>query len=233
MKPSPPRAGEQTAQVFAKKLSRAHRLKYLLFLPRGYDAKSRQRWPLLLFLHGAGERGANLKLVAKYGPPKIAPHQPGFPFILVSPQCPARTMWDPDALLALLDDVTARHRVDRRRVYLTGMSMGGFGAWRLAIAEPQRFAAVVPICGGGDVLPIFLAEPARERALRTLPVWAFHGACDEVVPLAESERMVQALRQAGATDVRLTVYPDAGHDSWTETYDNPKLYEWLMSHARK
>lgn len=231
-KPTSPRAGQQTACVLQRKFSRTDRLKYLLFLPQGYDAHSRQHWPLLLFLHGAGERGSNLKLVTKHGPPKVVPHQPGFPFVVVSPQCPARTTWEPEILGALLDEVIVRHRVDRKRVYLTGLSMGGFGAWRLAIAEPQRFAALAPICGGGDVLPIFLAEPARERALRSLPVWAFHGAHDEIVPVSESERMVGALRRAGATDVRLTVYADAGHDSWTETYNNPKLYEWLLSHSR-
>ena len=231
MKPSPPRAGKQVAQLLTGK-SPAARLKYLLFLPAGYEAKARRRWPLLLFLHGSGERGADLRLVMKHGPPRLAAHRPEFPFIVVSPQCPAHRTWDTASLLALLDHVTKKLRVDRRRVYLTGISMGGYGVWNLAVAEPQRFAAVAPICGGGDVLPVFLAPPAKEKALRSLPVWAFHGARDELVPVSESERMVGALRRLGATDVRLTVYPDAGHDSWTETYDNPKLYEWLLSRSR-
>lgn len=231
MKSSPPRAGAQTAQLFTGKRPAA-RLKYLLFLPAGYDTKSRRRWPLMLFLHGSGERGAALRLVMKHGPPRLVAHRPDFPFVVVSPQCPAGRTWDTTTLLALLDQVTKKLRVDRRRVYVTGMSMGGYGAWGLAVAEPQRFAAIAPICGGGDVLPVYLATPAKEKALRTLPVWAFHGARDELVPVSESERMIGALRRAGATDARLTVYPDAGHDSWTETYDNPKLYEWLLARAR-
>jgi predicted peptidase len=231
MKSSPPRAGQQTAQVFSRKRPAA-RLKYLLFLPDGYSAKSRRRWPLMLFLHGSGERGADLRMVMKHGPPRLVAHRPDFPFIVVSPQCPAQRIWDTATLLALLDHVTKKLRVDRRRVYLTGMSMGGFATWDLAVTEPRRFAAIAPICGGGAVLPVYLATPAKEKALRTLPVWAFHGARDELVSVSESERMIGALRRAGATDLRLTIYPDAGHDSWTETYDNPKLYEWLLARAR-
>lgn len=232
MKFSPPRPGRQAALVFARGRTPATRLKYLLFLPADYDTRSSRRWPLLLFLHGSGERGADVRLVAKHGPPRLAAHRPDFPFIVVSPQCPAGRTWDPAMLLQLLDRVVARLRVDRRRVYLTGMSMGGYGAWDLAVTEPRRFAAVAPVCGGGDVLPILLAPPARERALRALPVWAFHGARDELVPVSESQRMIGALQRLGARETRLTVYPDAGHDSWTETYDNPKLYEWMSSHAR-
>jgi predicted peptidase len=231
MKSTLPRAGTQTAQLFTAKRPAA-RVKYLLFLPAGCAARSRRRWPLLLFLHGADERGADLRLVAKHGPPRLAAHRPEFPFIVVSPQCPARHTWDTAALLALLDHVLKKFPVDRRRVYLTGISMGGYGVWNLAVAEPQRFAAIAPICGGGDVLPIYLAPPAKERALRALPVWAFHGGRDDVVPVSESERMIGALRGIGATDARLTIIPDAGHDAWTETYDNPKLFEWLLARAR-
>ncbi|HEY6168623.1 MAG TPA: prolyl oligopeptidase family serine peptidase [Verrucomicrobiae bacterium] len=232
MKPTTPRAGQQTLQVFTRKRPRPERLKYLLFLPRDYANGSRQRWPLLLFLHGSGERGSDPRLVMKHGPPKLVPQRPEFPFILVSPQCPAGRMWNTETLLALLDEVVAKLRVDRKRVYVTGMSMGGYGAWNLALSQPQRFAALAPVCGGGDVLPAYLASPTKERALRSLPVWAFHGARDDLVPVSESERMVLALRGAGATNVRLTVYPEAAHDSWTETYDNPQLYKWFLQHHR-
>src|ERR1051325_3843324 len=232
MKPTTPRAGQQTLQVFTRKRPRPERLKYLLFLPRDYANGSRQRWPLLLFLHGSGERGSDPRLVMKHGPPKLVPQLPEFPFILVSPQCPAGRMWNTETLLALLDEVVAKLRVDRKRVYVTGMSMGGYGAWNLALSQPQRFAALAPVCGGGDVLPAYLASPTKERALRSLPVWAFHGARDDLVPVSESERMVLALRGAGATNVRLTVYPEAAHDSWTETYDNPQLYKWFLQHHR-
>lgn len=229
--PSPTDA-VQTAKHFSKRVSHTVSLDYLLHLPRDYRANPRREWPLILFLHGAGERGTNVWLVAKHGPPKIVKDRPDFPFIVVSPQCPDGKTWSNEALLALLADVTKRYRVDPSRVYLTGLSMGGYGTWSLGLSHPEKFAAIAPICGGGDVLKILLPEPGRAAALRSLPVWAFHGAKDPVVKLGESERMVNALKQAGATRVQLTVYPDADHDSWTATYDNPRFYEWLLSHQR-
>jgi predicted peptidase len=135
-------------------------------------------------------------------------------------------------LLALLDNITAKYAVDTKRVYLTGLSMGGYGTWDLGLAYPERFAAIVPICGGGQVITVLLASDAKGQALKTLGVWAFHGGKDPVVPLEESQRMVDALKKAGVPDVKLTVYPEAQHDSWTETYKNPALYEWLLKHER-
>jgi predicted peptidase len=206
---------------------------YLLFLPQGYDAKAVKRWPLILFLHGAGERGTNIWKVATHGPPKNVTEHPDFPFIIVSPQCPEHQVWSKDVLLALLDNIMAKYAVDTKRVYLTGLSMGGYGTWDLGLAYPERFAAIVPICGGGQVITVLLASGAKGQALKTLGVWAFHGGKDPVVPLEESQRMVDALKKAGVPDVKLTVYPEAQHDSWTETYKNPALYEWLLKHERK
>ncbi|MBC8873228.1 MAG: prolyl oligopeptidase family serine peptidase [Planctomycetes bacterium] len=194
---------------------------YLLFLPDGYDKQ--ESWPLILFLHGAGERGDDLELVKKHGPPKIVETKKDFPFIVVSPQCKPKVWWEPVKLLALLDDIVAKYKVDEDRIYVTGLSMGGFGTWALAAQSPDRFAAIVPICGGG--------EPYWTRRFPHLPVWVFHGAKDFGVPLRRSEEMVDALKKAGG-EPKLTVYPDAGHDSWTETYDNPELYEWLLKHKR-
>jgi predicted peptidase len=135
-------------------------------------------------------------------------------------------------LLALLDDVTSRYNVDSKRVYLTGLSMGGYGTWSLASTHPERFAAVVPICGGGETIHVLLANPAKVQSIQSLGVWAFHGAKDPVVPLSESERMIGAFKKAGCKEVELTVYPNAQHDSWTEAYNNPRLYDWLLEHAR-
>ena len=204
---------------------------YLLFLPRDYEARGAKRWPLIVFLHGAGERGTNVELVTKHGPPKRVAADPDFPFVVLSPQCPPGTTWNLDTLEALLDDTLARHAVDPKRVYLTGLSMGGFGSWAWAAANPERFAAVVPICGGGDPIPVRLMSGRRRDALAKLPIWCFHGAKDNVVALAESQRMIDAYKSIG-NEVRLTVYPEAGHDSWTETYANPELYSWLSQHAR-
>jgi predicted peptidase len=224
---------QQTPHALHKKITKVVRTQYLVFLPQDYQPKSSKRWPLMLFLHGAGERGSDLQLVTKHGPPKLVKHRPDFPFILVSPQCPAGQTWDNDVLLALLDEVLETYRVDPRRVYLTGLSMGGYGTWSLGLAHPERFAAIVPICGGGDPIKAFLGSRDHQQALRSLGVWAFHGAKDSVVSVQESERMVSALRRVGCQDVQLTVYPEANHDSWTQTYENPQLYDWLLAHQRK
>jgi predicted peptidase len=223
----------QQRKSFEQQITASVSTDYLLFLPKGYGEDSAKRWPLMLFLHGAGERGDDLAKVAVHGPPKLVANQPDFPFILVSPQCPEGQTWDNTTLLALLDEVMADHAVDPARVYLTGLSMGGFGTWSLGIAHPERFAAIAPICGGGDVIKVLLADPAKAPALRSLPVWAFHGAKDPVVNLEESQRMINALKRVGCGEVRLTIYPEAQHDSWTETYNNPELYRWFLSHHRE
>lgn len=221
----------QTEQKFSKRVTHDLSANYLLHLPPGYKANAKQRWPLMIFLHGAGERGTNLSVVAVHGPPKIVKKKPEFPFVLISPQCPPGERWDNETILALLDHAIAKYRVDTNRVYLTGLSMGGFGTWALAVSHPNRFAAVAPICGGGETIPIVLADRRKQEQLKKLPVWAFHGAKDPVVKLEESENMVNALKRIGSRNVELTVYPEATHDSWTETYDNPKLYEWFLSHS--
>jgi predicted peptidase len=214
----------QHAQAFEKTITKTLNCKYLLFLPEGYGQKN-QRWPLILFLHGAGERGSDLELVKKHGPPKIVEQRKDFPFIVVSPQCPGSSWWtdEIEVLTSLLDDVTGRYQVDATRIYLTGLSMGGYGTWSLAAAHPERFAAIAPICGGGKR---FMAG-----SLKNVPVWAFHGAKDNLVPVKESEEMVQAIKAAGG-DAKLTVYPDAGHDSWTATYNNQELYDWFLQHHK-
>jgi predicted peptidase len=222
----------QQSRSFRTEITRTVEAQYLLFLPADYEEDRSKRWPLILFLHGAGERGTNLAQVARHGPPRIVERQPDFPFVVVSPQCPPGQRWDSEVLLALLDHVEREYRIDRRRVYLTGLSMGGYGTWHLGLSHPERFAAIAPICGGGDPIVLLLGDPRRRKTLQSLPVWAFHGARDPVVPLQESERMVNTLRQLGATNVQFTVYPEAQHDSWTETYDNPRLYEWFLEHRR-
>jgi predicted peptidase len=232
MKHTHAQESSQTPKSFHKTVTRTVSANYLLFLPKGYDAQGSKRWPLILFLHGAGERGSELGKVAVHGPPKIVKEKADFPFILVSPQCPDGEIWSNDVLLGLLDEVVASQAVDTNRLYLTGLSMGGYGTWSLGVQCPDRFAAIAPICGGGEPVRVLLVGAARAQALKSLGIWAFHGGKDPVVPLAESERMVSALKKAGCTDVKLTVYPEASHDSWTETYNNPELYEWFLKHSR-
>ena len=198
------------------------KMKYLLYLPKDYEAK--ESFPLLLFLHGIGERGDDPQVLKVYGPPKMIEAGQDLPFIVVSPQCPPDRWWDPVELSALLDEIVEKYKVDQDRICVTGLSMGGFGTWSLAAATPDRFAAIAPICGGGD--------PERARSITHIPAWVFHGAKDTTVLLERSEKMVAALKKYGGA-VRFTVYPNAGHDAWTETYANPELYQWLLQQKRK
>ncbi len=224
----------QEAHVYVDATTRPLRLGYWLHLPREYSADTQRRWPLILFLHGAGERGEDIERVKKHGIPKVveAMAQAGedLPFIAASPQCPQHSAWveQEDAVLGLLDELAARYRVDTQRVYLTGLSMGGFGTYYIALNHPERFAAIAPICGG---LTWWTGFVERAAALRDMPVWVFHGAKDETVPVEASQQAVDALRAVG-NDVRFTIYPEAGHDSWTETYNNPELYNWFLGHSR-
>lgn len=217
----------QKPQRFDATLRRSVGVTYLISYPQGYTAKSAERWPLLIFLHGAGERGTNLQAVTVHGPPKLVKNGRELPFVIVSPQCPPDVVWDVETLDAMLTKLLRTQAIDPRRVYLTGLSMGGYGTWAWAGAHPERFAAIAPICGGGEPIGVWLAGGARREALARLPIWVFHGAKDNVVPLAESERMVDAYKRLGNT-ARLTVYPEAGHDSWTASYDQPELYQWLL-----
>ena len=220
----------QMRQKLRVTISKQVDLEYLLYLPEGYDEALDRTWPLVLYLHGAGERGSDLSLVKTHGIPKLAERGADLPFIAISPQCPTDTWWSShiDALDALLKAACASHAVDEKRVYLTGLSTGGFGTWHLATLWPDRFAAIAPICGGG---PWPFGFPEKVRVIKHVPTWVFHGAKDTTVPLGESERLVEELRAAGG-EVRFTVYPEAAHDSWTETYDNPNLYSWLLSQRR-
>jgi predicted peptidase len=199
----------------------------------------------MLFLHGAGDRGTDVWNVTRLGLPRLlagapdltnaelaAAHEVAAHFIVVAPQCPHFEVWDERLLLQLLDSVGPTLKVEPSRVYLIGLSMGGFGAWSLGLRHPQRFAALVAICGGGRLADILEAERTQKAALQRLGIWAFHGAKDSVVPLEESQRMVDALKKAGVRDVRLTVYPECEHDAWSEAFAQRELYAWLLRHAR-
>lgn len=226
-------APTQTTGVFEFQHARKATVNYLLYLPKGCEPGAEKKWPLILFLHGAGERGSSVWKVAATGLPARLKNETNFPFVVVSPQCPDGLIWsDSELLLGLLEQIESKYPVDRSRVYLTGLSMGGYGTWELGLNHPDKFAAIAPICGGGQTISALLASGPRAQALKTLGVWAFHGGKDIVVPVAESERMMAVLRRAGVSDAKLTVYPEAGHDSWTETYRNPELFDWFLKHQR-
>ena len=218
-----PAPGTQEGQSFSKEITKTVSAKYLLYLPKEYGKDAAKRWPLILFLHGSGESGDDVEKVKMHGPPKLVAQGKEMPFIVVSPQSPGGG-WNVEVLSTLLDEVSKNYAVDPDRVYLTGLSMGGFGTWSLATAMPERFAAIAPICGGG--------QPRLARRLKDMPTWVFHGAKDEVVRPEQSQVMVDAIKAAGGNP-RYTLYPEAGHDSWTETYNNPELYEWFLQHKRR
>ncbi len=200
-------------------------LRYLVHLPPGYEREKSRRWPTLFFFHDAPERGSDIDLMKQHGIPQIVEEQPDFPFITIAPQCPAGTWWsfELDKLSGLIDEVVRALRVDPHHLYLTGIGMGGYATWGLGILHPERFAALVPICGGSD--------PDEACTLKETPVWAFHGALDNVVLLRESRKMVDALKECGGK-IRFTIYPNGGHDVWTRAYADPRLIDWLLAHER-
>jgi len=221
-----PHAG-MFSRSFETKVIKTMKAQYLLYLPKQYE-ESEKLWPLMLFLHGAGERSDDLEKVKIHGPPKlIATEEREFPFVVVSPQCPEDGWWSDETRIetldALLDHIVDRYRIDQDRIYVTGLSMGGYGTWGLATAYPERFAAIAPICGGG--------APKEAAGISHLPVWVFHGAEDKVVAVEQSQQMVDALKKAGG-NVKFTIYSETGHDSWTRTYEDPALYEWFLEHRR-
>lgn len=205
----------QTAQP-ASSASYPHQL----FVPRGYDADRRQRWPLLIFLHGSGERGSDLAQVTKWGPPHVLAQHPGTPMLVVSPQLEAGGDWDVARLDRLLADVRRTYRIDDSRIYLTGLSLGGMASWRWALARPATFAALVPVA----------ARTPTEGAckLKEVPIWAFHGDDDGAVRMRGNFEMVEAVRACGGSvKPRLTIYPATDHFSWIPAYDDPALWRWL------
>ena len=219
------KTGQQSGSL-TKTVCVEEKLDYLLYIPEDYNL-TKKDYPLVLFLHGAGERGSDLEKIKVHGPPKLVASGNKFPFILISPQCPENRWWGEKLEILMLnnlvDYVAANYRVDKRRIYITGLSMGGFGSWALAAKYPDKFAAIAPICGGGNPQEI-------AKKLRKTPVWAFHGQKDQVVKIDETKEIISALKKAG-NKAKFTVYPDKGHDCWTVTYDNPKFYDWLLSNT--
>ena len=191
--------------------------------------------PLILFLHGAGESGSDGLAQTTVGiGPAIARDPERFPALVVFPQASRGYGWrafNLTAALGALDDVQSDYAVDRDRVYVTGISMGGYGAWLAAVQHPERFAAAVPVCGGFDRRSSGLTVEHAARRLAKIPQWVFHGDRDDVIPVDESRLMVHALRAAGA-DVRYTEYAGVRHNSWDRAYAEPELMPWLLSQRR-
>lgn len=222
-------------------------LPYRMLKPDRYGKAGQERYPLVIFLHGLAERGTDNQKQLCNGVEAFAGDaaRKNHPCFLMVPQCPPDGLWcritaaadtrrnlplaqnptEPAALvLELIDAVCRDYRVDTDRIYLTGVSLGGYGTWDLIARRPELFAAAMPVCGGGD--------PAQAGKLAHMPVWAFHGDHDPLVPVERSRDMITALQKAGGKP-NYTEYKDANHDSWTPTYKNPDVLEWLFRQRKE
>ena len=212
----------------AHKDSEGNEYKYVVFVP--HDYKPDKAWPVILFLHGAGERGDDGELQAKVGlAPAIRKREKEFPFIAVFPQCAKNGFWraespDGQRAMAILAEVEKEFKTDHNRVYLTGLSLGGMGTWSIGMKYPDRFAALVPVCGSGDT--------SRAAKLAKLPIWCFHGDDDKAVNVEGSRSMIAAIKEAGGNP-KYTEYPGVGHNSWDAAYGTAELYTWLLEQKRK
>lgn len=198
----------------------------MLAVPTAYSP--RRAWPLIVFLHGIGERGHDGVKQTEVGiGPWVAKNPERFPALVLMPQCAPNAMWGSESSVAqinaAMEYVLANYSVDKRRIVLTGLSMGAFGAFAYGADNVDRFAAIVPVCGRGD--------PRRGPDLAKVPMWVFHGAQDTVVPPDGSRVMVEAIKAAGG-NVRYTEYPDLNHNSWDATYSNPEVIEWMLAQKR-
>jgi predicted peptidase len=197
---------------------------YAQYLPKDYDGK--KKFPLVLFLHGAGERGEDLDVACRHGYMKhVRESGAEYPFIIVAPQCPNGKFWGcyTESLLAFLEDICATLAVDTDRVYLTGFSMGGTGTWMLSMAAPERFAAIAPICGSGIYW--------YGEALKNIPIMIYHGDCDDIVPIYNSIEMVRSVNKRGG-NAQIKVLYGVMHNAWDAAYQGDELYTWLLSHKR-
>jgi predicted peptidase len=196
-------------------------MNYIVQLPCGYNEDTNRLWPLVFYLHGIGDS----KRVLRFGPPRLVAQGKDLPCIVVSPQVPEGyfAFRESNLTLAILDKVMRENRVDKRRVCVTGNSAGAFGAIVMAARQPERFASLVPICGGVDYVD--------SLRLRDVPIWAFHGEKDHIIPVEESRRLVRLVNEIGG-HARLTIYPDLGHHCWNRAYDDPALWDWILAQKK-
>ncbi len=200
---------------------------FITYLPKTYCKDHSYKWPVILALHGMDERGDNLEKLSSNGLPKLIEDGLDLPFIVVCPQCPSNTVWTMEInnLKALLDRINHLYNTDEDRIYLTGYSLGGYGAWHLAEACPEKFAAMLPIASGANPINGF---PERIKNIGQLPVWAFHGELDEIVEIKEAEVLIDVLKKQNE-NVKLTAYNNCGHESWERTYRDMSIYDWFLT----
>jgi len=204
--------GSMKTEIIQKK-----ELGYALHIPKNIKEKK----PLIIFLHGSGEKGTDIEKVKVHGPFKYMKSHELDAYVL-APQCPENEYWDEEVLYRLIQKIQKENNIDANRIYLTGLSMGGWGAWNLAFAHPELFAALVPICGFVDRVPMI-----EDCKIKSIPIRIFHGLLDDVVDVDYAITIYKKLKACNA-DVKLTIFDDANHDSWTRVYDNPEIYDWML-----
>lgn len=213
---------QQESGIFNTKIENTYQYNYILNKP----ILSKEKKPLIIFLHGSGERGTDVNKVKVHGPLHYIQTHDLDAYIL-APQCPDETMWESESLFLLIQKIIAENPIDTDRIYLTGLSMGGWGTWNLSFAHPDFFAAVVPICGFVDRVPML--DPC---ILKNVPIRIFHGLLDDVVDVRESIEIYKRLKNCNQ-DIELTIFDDANHNSWTRVYDNPEIYTWMLAQKKK
>jgi predicted peptidase len=197
-------------------------INYFLYYPKGYEQTGSEKFPLLLFLHGGGESGLDLEGIKQFGPPSLLTEGLNIPMLILAPQHPhAKQLWNVHAVKQLLDYVALHNRVDPSRIYLTGLSRGGFACWELALNYPETFAAMAVVCGMSP-------KPYASWLNKQMGIWLFHGTHDPVIPFEESRQMTDRLRQLGY-DVTFTTYKEQGHEIWNRAYSTPELFRWFLS----
>ena len=205
------------------KILEFNKLKYVIRYPDGYE--SDKKYPIIFYIHGAGGRGDDINVIRNHSFFSLTEKHKSFPFICIAPQCYADSWFDIfEQLQSFIKAMIASDFCDKEHVYLMGASMGGYTTWQLAMTQPEIFAAIIPICGGGMYW--------NAGRLKDVPVWAFHGDIDPVVLPRESEIMVKNTNLFGG-NARLTVYENTAHDAWRPTFENPEVFEWLLSHSKK
>ncbi|WP_425447232.1 alpha/beta fold hydrolase [Dethiothermospora halolimnae] len=202
-----------------------HKMKYLVNLPNDCEDKDNKKWPLMLFLHGAGERGDNLDDIKKYGVHRYLERK-DIPFVVVSPQCPKDTFWDIHIkdLISIIKEVKTKYSIDDKKIYLVGISMGGHCAWNFAMQYPKLFAAVMPIAGGP------MLSNYAER-IKDIPIWTIHGKKDKVVSVEKSREIVFELQQLNG-NIKYTEDSNSGHEICTTIFEKEEIYEWLLNQSK-
>ena len=208
-------------EILKKEVIKNIKFDYLLYTPENWDES--KKFPLLVFLHGAGERGDDIAFAGRYGPFKYAAEGKNYPFVMVAPQCKSNKYWGNylESLDLFLDDIIEKYNIDEKRIYLTGLSMGGTGTWHWLMASPERFAAAAPVCGTG--ICWYACRIAHK------PIWVTHGTADTVVPYDESVRMIEFLKKSGGEPI-LTTLEGVGHNAWDYAYTD-ELTDWFLKHS--